>query len=346
MLKRLVLLVVVLALGISVVGAQESTVFCGDLSADDCNLLVKSSDVMGTLQTVTFDFDVAFEMGGFEISPGMDSIVLGMNGDGALNTDFTSLEDFQGRLSMAIVAPDELLGEGMPELAFDLLMVDGILYLDAGPLMGMQGMSMWMGMDLTTLLEESLGMSMEDLMGMEDMGEMDLSGMEGMDQSEFTTITRLADEQVMGQTVAVFETTLDFGGVFSSEAFSGIYAEVMAQALAMQGMDMDTMGMDMDAFMEMMGTMFEDMELSTQQWVGLEDYYMHTGSLYMDMTLDMNALAAAMDLPADPTMPDSITMTLGGELNLHNFNEPLDIVAPEGAQIIDPMMLLGGMGDF
>ena len=346
MLKRLVLLVVVLALGLSLVGAQESTVFCGDLSADDCTLLVKSSDVMGTLQTVAFDFDVAFEMGGVEISPGMDSLVVGLNGDGALNTDLEALENFQAQLTASLVIPGDLLGMGMDELVLDLLMVDGILYLDAGPLMGMQGMSMWMGIDMTTLVEESLGMSLEDMTDM-GMGGMDLSGMEGLyDENEYTTIARLADEQVMGQTVAVFETSLDFGAMFSSEGFSGIYGEVMAQALAMQGIDPDMMGMDMDTFIEAIGTMFEDMELGVQQWIGLDDYYMHYGSLYMDLTMDMNAMVAAMGLPPEPGMPAAITMTLGGELNLHDFNAALDLVAPEGAQIIDPMMFLGGMGDF
>ena len=49
MLKRLIVLVVVLALGLSLAGAQDSTVFCGDLSTDDCNLLVQSADLMSKL---------------------------------------------------------------------------------------------------------------------------------------------------------------------------------------------------------------------------------------------------------------------------------------------------------
>jgi hypothetical protein len=346
MIKRFILLLLVLVLGISVVGAQESTVFCGDLSADDCDLLVKSNEAMSALQTVAFDFDGSFAMGGFEISPGMDSVEIGANGNGALNTDFASLDDFQAQLSLHADVPSELLGEGMPALDLDLIMVDGILYLDAGPMMGMQGMSMWMGLDLAALLEQYAGMSLDDLTNMEGMmGGMDFSGLEGMDQGEYATITRLGDEQVMGQTVAVFETTLDFSGMFSSESFRAIYGEIMAATLAMQGMDMDTMGMDMDTFMDMLGTMFDDMEFSTQEWVGLDDFYMHHGSIYMDMSLDMKAMMSAMGVPAEPDMPASITMTFEGELNLHDFNAPLNIVAPEGAQIIDPSMFMG-MGDF
>jgi hypothetical protein len=230
-------------------------------------------------------------------------------------------------------------------LDFDLVMVDGILYLDAGPMMGMQGMPMWMGLDLAALMEQYLGMSMDDLTNMEGMGGMDLSGLEGMDQSEYATITRLDDEQVMGQTVAVFETTLDFSGMFSSESFRAMYGEVLAATLAMQGMDTDMMGMDMDAFMDMISAMAEGMEMSTQEWIGLDDFYMHHGSINLDMNLNMKALVGAMGVPAEPDMPASITMTFSGELNLHAFNEALDIVAPEGAQIIDPAMFMG-MGDF
>lgn len=342
MIKRLVLFIVILALGISMVGAQESGAFCGDLSGDDCNILVKSGEMMGTLETVAFDFDAAMEMSGVEVSPGMgESFVMGLSGEGALNTDMDALENFQMEMNASLVIPGDLLGTGSDELGLSLVMVDGIMYMDMGSLMGMQGMAMWMGFDLTTLMADSLGMGMEDM----DLGGMDLAGMEDMfSGNEFMTITRLADANMMGQDMAVFETSLDYSALFSSEGFSGMYGEIMAQALAMQGMDMDSLGMDMDAFMDMMGTMMEEMALSWQQWVGLDDYYTHKFALEFGMDMDMMAMSAAIGEAPTADMPESISFVLGGELNLSDFNAPLNIVAPEGAQIMDPAMFLGAGG--
>jgi hypothetical protein len=104
---------------------------------------------------------------------------------------------------------------------------------------------------------------------------------------------------------------------------------------------MDELDMDVEELLNMVAVMFDDTTFSMVQWIGTDDFYAYHMALYMDMTLDMNALAKALDEAPDPTMPEEITMTLEGELNLSDFNVDFGITAPEGATIIDPMMLLG-----
>ena len=42
-----------------------------------------------------------------------------------------------------------------------------------------------------------------------------------------------------------------------------------------------------------------------------------------------------------PDMPETVTMGIEAEIDLYDFNQPVEVEAPEGAQIIDPAMLGG-----
>jgi hypothetical protein len=358
MLKRLFALLLVLMLVVPAVGAQESTVHCGDLSEADCQLLTNSQGVMSEIYAAGFDFELNFDM-----DAGPESISLGMAGDGAFAGDMAameSLEDFdtedfeeilamltgflksfKGQLNFEIDLPTELMMEvGLPELKFELLLAEGVIYADAGPLMGSPE-PMWMGIDLVLFIDaimaEAGDMGAMDMdMDMMDMEDFDVSMFEEMG-SQFMTITRVDDEQVDGVTVAVFQSTFDLGGMMASELFQGLFLEIMAA----QGADMSELGMDAEELLGYMSTMFEDSTFIMEQWIGVDDYYPYYSAMYMDMTMDMEAIAMSMGMPADDDMPSAITMIIEGELSLYNFNEPVEIIVPEGAMVIDPMMFLG-----
>jgi hypothetical protein len=358
MLKRLFALLLVLMLVVPAVGAQESTVYCGDLAEADCALLTNSQSVMSEISAAGFDFELNFDM-----DAGPESISLGMAGDGAFagdmdvmkslegfdTEDFEEilamltgfLKSFKGQLNFEIDLPTELMMEvGIPELKFELLLTEGVIYADAGPLMG-SPTPMWMGIDLVLFIDaimaEAGDMGAMDMdMDMMDMEDFDLSMFEEMG-NQFMTITRVDDEQVDGVTVAVFQSTFDLSGMMSSEPFQGFLMEIMAA----QGADLSELDMDAGELLGMVAAMYENSTFIMEQWIGVDDYYPYYSAMYMEFTMDMEAIVMSMGMPADDDMPGAITMVMEGELSLYDFNEPVEIIVPEGAMVIDPMMFLG-----
>jgi hypothetical protein len=362
MVKRIILVLFVLMLGISAIGAQDNmaaTVFCGDLAEADCDLLVKSQEVMAGVTSFSTDFSLFFEMSGLDMGMGSDSLAMGLTGEGQLVADFGDvdmmaadaemdvlidalLNGFEMDMHLEIVLPDDL-SMGMPELALDIVMVDGVIYMDTAPFMG--GMEpMWMGIDLAGLMDTYMAdimaqLDMDMMLDTTDM--MDMGSVEAFGYADdYTTIVRAEDRDLNGQTVAVFKTSYDFVSLFTDETFRGLYAEIFDSVMAAQ-MDLGDLDMDVEELLDAVAVMFEDTNFSMVQWIGVDDYYSYHNALYIDMTLNMNAVAEAIGEVPPSVMPEEITMILEGELNLDDFNEDFGIVAPEGAQIIDPMMFLG-----
>ncbi len=384
-------LVLLMVLPFSGVSAQmDDITFCGDLSEADCELVTQSQEAMMGLESFAFSFDADFSISGLEMAPGMEELSIGLVGEGAFAADLAMLGDMadmstqdamammedmeglgelfatvlrsvSGEITLEIILSDELLaliGEEIPELVFDLVMLDGVAYLDVGPLMSMgapEPMSMWMGIDVAALYEgmfDEMGGEMDDAMSEFDMsalfeGDLFATFADPEFIGEFVSIARLDDVDVMGQSAAVFETNLDYGALFASEALQEWFADYMNTVMEMTGEDMEDMPPGfMDMMLNVVGTMFADSTFRVQEWIGLDDHFVHHGEMEIVFNLDLAAIMEMMGEEAPSDMPQSMTFALTGNLDLSGFNEPLNIVAPEGAQVIDPAMFLGGMGDF
>lgn len=385
-LLALLILVAVLSLPLSAVGAQGPTVFCGDLSAEDCAIITQSQAAMMNVSSTAFDFTLDM---GLDMAPEVENFAMTLAANGALAVDPATLAELNAMAAMTpeealammdqlpTMLPDlarsvwgeatftltltpELMAEftaetGLETLALSVAGVDGVLYADISPFLPaeMEGMPGWMGIDLGALFEglpalmDMEGMDMGDILG--EMG--DMSAIMESDfitqmqdpayMGEFATITRLADAAVMGQTVAVFETTMDFGAMFGSEAFMeymNAVVEMQMQMMAEQDIP------DMEMISGMLSAMFENFDMSVVEWIGLDDYYAYHAEF--NMAFDMNFAALAEMMPPGTDMsdaPDNFAMTFNMALDLSAINEPVSVTAPEGAQVIDPMMFLGGM---
>ncbi len=364
-----------------------STVFCGDLDQADCDLLVQSEAAMQALESAAFDMTMDFSItSDQELMDGMDTLAMSMNVVGAAAADMAVLGDFQdmtledlpqmmeslpelvgtvlrgvaGDVTLTIELPVELMAAmsvpGMDSLVLELMMVDGVLYINLdtlAPLMGEAGetgMTGWLGLDLAGMYEvifEQMGDELDAQM------QQQMEQMQALFSSEFFTamnnpdflegfmaIERLDDVDNMGQTMAVFQTTFDYEALLANEAFQAGFQEYMEAVMAMQA---DLAGDLPENFEEVMGQaalqMMSGINLSLVQWVGLEDLYTHHLEMVMDFDMDFAALAGLVPEEADE-MPGNFAMSMSLVLDLGGFNEPVELVAPEGATVINPMMMM------
>lgn len=385
-------LVLLFALAIPLSGAFAqggSTVFCGDLSDADCDILVQSEAAMQTLESSTFNLAVDFSLTGDpEAMGGMEGFAFAMDVAGAGAADMDMLGDFQqmtpedlpqimenlpvmlgevlraitGEATLTVELPVELMAAaGSPDLdslVLELLMADGVLYINLdtlAPLMsesGEAGMSGWMGLDLAGMYEvmfeqmgDEMGAQMEDQMGaMQDLFDTDFFNMMSNPEmlNGFMNIERLDDVEHMGQTMAVFQTTLDYEAMLNTEAFQAGFQEYMQAVMEMQAGMTGELPEGFDTTMsEAAMQMMSGISLTMVQWVGQEDFYTHHIDVAMDFDMDFAALAEMLPDEADE-MPDNFVMSMDFVLDLGAFNEPVEVTVPEGAPVINPMMMVPG----
>lgn len=356
-------------------GGEDAPVYCGDLSADDCAILEQSElamlEVASSAVSIQMDMDMvgmedpddAFSMSflmdgvfaadpeilaNFEGAPDPEAMTEMMSEGLAALVEL--LRGVQGEVSLEIVLPAELAAEaGMPmdTLATELVMVDGVLYANLESLIPVEAgdemqMPAWMGLDLAGMYEMVGDMPMEEFGGeIEDMQELftseELAGLYDYTAWEdFIIISRLEDEELMGQTMAVFNIVLDYEAMFADDAFEEAFTAYIDKLLELQGVDGEELP---DNFVDVVQAMVAGMSVEINQWIGLDDYYLHHFDLDFAFDLDSEAIAAVEPKAADD-MPENFSMSMSMVIDSSAFNEPVEVEAPEGAQVINPMMFM------
>jgi hypothetical protein len=360
----LTLLLAAFALLGGVASAQDFPVFCGDLSDDDCALLTEATETMRAVESAIFHLDFDFAMSGLP-DTAMESINFQIGGDGAFAVDGDALsalsafsmspEDLLENIEelpamveeaiQAIAADVTLVIEIPPELSeqsptplpervsVSARLVDGFAYVNLDKLaeLDMSG-SMprsWQGIDLAGLYRSLLERQMPSMNGM-------LSSMAGFGSmsaftdpeflSSFTTVERLEDSEVDGQAAAVFETTLDYGALFSDPTMLDIMRSSVEGMGGFGGTKPDPETIDM--MMTMYATMFDGLELEMTQTVGLDDHYVHQVGVFMDWTPAFGAMMGV----SSANMPE-MRFVMEVHVDLARFNDAPEISAPEDAHI-------------
>ena len=373
----LFLTALLLALVPGVALAQGPDVFCGSLSEADCALVTQSQQAMQELTSSAFNLSADFSMtSSKEFEPGINAIEINLTGSGALAADMSALADLQGmtpdqmaqmmdtlpqmlvdtlrgvagQATFNLVLPPALM-EGAPipsELTLNLVGVDGVLYVDLRSLLPaesveQEGTPAWIGIDVAGMYE-TLFQQMSDVPLSEMQGLLDASGFAQMMNpdliGQFVSIERGADQTVDGQTVAVFTTTIDYQALASSDAFQQMMDQYMQAAMEMEGQSMEDLPIDMNA---LVSAMMSGIQLSVEEWVGLDDSLLHHVGMDMSFTLDREAIAAVAGNQASLSDVPDFGMTFNATLDLSDFNAPVEVTAPEGAQVINPMMMLPDM---
>ncbi len=378
------LLIVALAFGTGFAQAPNGEVLCGDLDEADCEILVNSQETMSTVESMSFDSEGQFTVnvdglaitvemlmdGSYAADTGALMSMMGTNSEmmdmldnpeamaEMMNMYGEVLNAVTADVNMSVALPAFLLGPDVPgELTMQMIAEDGIFYLYAVDPETDEGE--WIGLDVSNfgeeyaqLIEEAMSemdsedMSMEDMMGIYDSEFFTL-----MQDSEFwnsyVSVTRLSDEDVDGQAMAVFITEYDYASALSDERFSAALQDyintifsLMEEDMAMDESDMtpeDVAGF----FSDLTQTLLGNMEMQQVVWIGLDDGYVYHSEMFYTIEIDMEALATIIEEfsgePVDMSEMGFRTMTLSVTFmtDASNFNEPVEVEAPEGVEIID-----------
>lgn len=326
--RMLMVLLVVLLLSLSGVLADSSdrAILCGDLPETDCQILLNNADVMDSLNSFAFLMNINLN------ASGDDAMQLTLNGGGALSladealhaanamSETMSGADMSALAELLLTSLEadvwvELQGEAAEEdfdMGFNLLLKDGVVLVGAEALEAVTGEPMT-GID-------AIGIDLNDAIGemLEETGAMPAMDADEMEAAEMAAISvaRLADSELNGVAVAVFESDFDLNTILSL---------ISAEQLVGASDDME----DSQAAAQMMEAI-DVSEFSVRQYIGLGDSYTYR----IVMALDMTMASESGDLDADA----QIVMDMS--IDLSNFNEPVEVEIPEDAFVFPLAMML------
>lgn len=359
------LAILVLVAGIVPVAAAQNNpdpqkLNCLNLSTDDCAIVQASLDNINNMNSFSLTMSVTEALAGAEaIAPGMglDSST-DLKGSGAVVIDhaaMTSDAPYNGvSMSFDVTGNSSSNGTAQP-VDTSFVLVDGVVYFkdDSGAWKGvaiddmmkhpevMQGLmasipgTSMMGMSLPPEMLNGMMGDMGQFGGTSAqgaMGNLNLGGLDPMtllDIPGFISQKRLADEDMMGQTMQVFAYTGDIGTLLQSSDLQQALTDAMSGGAA-SGAPSGGMGGQMAMMIPALlqsttGTM------TVTRWIGADDQFMHQVSLVVDAQIDLfgGAPASSKVTPIPP-----ITLKLDATFGLDKINDTAAPTAPEGATIV------------
>ncbi|MCC6615519.1 MAG: hypothetical protein IT320_18745 [Anaerolineae bacterium] len=257
LLLALLLIFVLLSSGLALAQDDMQGVYCGALSEQDCDLLMRNKDFALSSAHIDFSFnmDLTAENESFSLSgTGSGAFV----GAPALTTSLQDMQpaittlqqielavnvmrDLDAEMTLSITVPESMaeLPADVDSIDLEVKLVDGIGYVNLdtlAPLMGSAGentqMQGWAGLDIVGLLDalmeehpelfESMGSSTQTLDP-----ELIMQFQNPERIKDYVDIQRTSAD---GAPVAVFETTVDMAALVDDPAFT----ELMLQAMEAQ----------------------------------------------------------------------------------------------------------------
>jgi len=190
--------------------AQGGDPRCLGLNEADCQIFLNATDKMSAITSFTVpEWSVAFSF-----SDGTESVAFEANGQAG----FAFAPDGSELVMHIIVESLAMEPDTMGDFSFsELIMTQDMVYILAN--------GTWYG---ASLEEAGLGdlSALTDLSGMgTDAG--DLSGLEALDLSGAITMTREADIQAMGQSLAVFKVDVDLAQLVVTLLSSPVIGEIL-----------------------------------------------------------------------------------------------------------------------
>ena len=345
--------------------AQESTVFCGDLSEADCALITQASTATASLQSGSIDFSLNLNMTNIPDSPAALNISVSGNGSASGMGAFQSLADvapdadlatvipqlldaleaFNGDLNLNITIPAELAEGGPNSVDLNLVWVNGTGYINFDALQPVTNdptLTGWGGLEIVALVRAALEQQPELLDQLGDMSSMSgAMGAGGFDPAmierfsdpefagQYMTITRAADENGL----AVFETTLDFGALYNDPAFQELMQQQMESQMETSGSEMSAE--EMEEALNLANQMFENATFTIREAIDPATGYTNSvsGNMVFDMTSMMESAGETTDGP--------VVFSMDFNLAFSEQDSAALVTAPADAELFPYQMLLG-----
>ncbi|NWG16394.1 MAG: hypothetical protein HXY41_07140 [Chloroflexi bacterium] len=346
-----VFLVVALALTLFPAAAQDMMDPCLGLSAADCEIVKAADAKVAELTSFTQSFKFNLSLSGLQTLSGL----MGTTGEGApqaltitadaANSPFVlnlAASDPMAAFAMAMDVNGSITGTGSDDQSgtSSFVIVDGVFYAK-DPETGQ-----WMGIPLSEFLDSAgmAGLPVDPAALLEgDMGAMGAaadptallagSGLSPEDVAAlmtvegFTSQTRLADAEMMGQAMYAFESKIDFVPLLSSQAFQNILTNLAASSDDPSMAQAGQIGM-------MLPMLLQEGNIKLTRWIGANDMWIHRVVVEANVVVDLAAMMGASGGSNAPQMePITLRMMLDVELSAHNAT--VAPTAPEGAQMME-----------
>jgi hypothetical protein len=308
------------------------------LSDTDFQLMTTANAMSTAAQSFDYDFTFTVNAAGGDMA---SNAYLMVTGNGEAGQDAFSIA-----LNVAGTVDDENV-----LAALEARIVGDMLYVNVqNPTTGES--SGWIGMSLsdlgTTLSQGFMEGFMEDnplgldpaaaeqaaqgdfssIMQMEGVAEA-MQALATLDPAEFVAMSRLGDETVNGANTAHFSTNVDLRGLLQSEAFISLAGMAITMNQAEEGSptpEPEQVNAMATGAMAMIAAGIEQLDLNFDQYVGLDDGFVHRAVLNFGLNVDPTTFGSE---------GDPVTLALNFDINLSEYNQPINVAVPEGAQIID-----------
>ena len=314
--RMLSVVVLVTLLATPFVSFAQGDPRCAGLSEADCQIVLQAAEKMMGVTSVTIpSFEFSFELNVPDSATGeIQSMAVSGDGNGAVSV--TSPDDAVVYLYLSSLYV-EAQGESQSFNDVELILTPTMQYVKVK--------GEWYGGEETT-----------DFSGF-DTGSMDFNAVMnelGIDLTGVMNTTRGDDAQLHGQAMATFVSTIDVGQLLTALLAS----PAVGEALGMAGEGEGAMSPEE---MQMIGALFVPMlagtTVETEQWIGLEDGYVHDVSMDVVLNLDMSMFEMG-----------TMTGELHFDVELDGFNAPVSVEFPTDYKPLEEMDSslpdLGGLG--
>lgn len=372
--KTLFLFVMLLAVFSGTAMAQDlPQTFCGDLAEADCNILEQSAEAMRELNSAAFNFQ--FDFGMSNIPDFDESINFSLMGDGAYALDQEALSPLMLSPTELMENMDKLpqiledaikaisadanfvltLPQNLPDVetplpgkvGLSVRMVDGVGYVNLEKLAELDRSGEmprgWIGLDLAGLVRQAMAQQSDAFQNMPNMDmSMDMMSMFANPEfiNRYLTVTRAEDIAVDGQQAATFNMSFDLAGLFSDPAYQEMLLGQIQSMMGSLGSSENLSQSDLDMVMKLYSTLFEGLDFTMSQTIGLEDFYVRQTKMDMAWVLDLNSIGAAFGETSSTKM-EPINLNMNFQAGLSQFNNAPEITAPENAQMVPLDDLMG-----
>lgn len=349
-LSLLMVVMIVLAAAPTVFAQGTEDMMCVGLSEADCAILMEATAKSEEIESFFMDFSVDMtlsNLGAVAMMMGeteeVGDITMNIAGNGPFMTDMTVMPP--ARMAMTVDAEvndgTEVDGGNVQIVIADGVIYssedagatwEGITFEDALNSMDPSDRAMIEGLlggDLSELPEGAL--SPNDLAAgspfamLEEFGLSEEAIMSLVDVPGFITQQRVADEEMMGQTMIVFESVVELAPLFASEEFATVLNGVMAVA-AEEDPSVAEMGMMVPMLLSGL-----DVTITQTQYIGADDMYVHGLGLDFLLSFDLSMLMGGGE--GGQEIPP-IVLDFQFDVTLDQINEAFDITAPEGAVML------------
>jgi hypothetical protein len=356
--KTILVIWILVAIVIVSTGSVTAQDNCGNLSSADCAFLMTSEAIMQNTKSAVFRMDMEMTFSDTFGLMADEPFALRIIADGAYTLDLpqadetaTMLQFMDGALRgintdmtiiISLTDPTQPSSDDVV-VTLDMRMVDGIFYFNGDKLDESLAGAGWQGFDLAGFFSAAIAQ---------------LEGMLNLpipESSESTTSTlmgygglvRAEDDTINGKSMAAFEDSVILSDYTEDPVERALILDALEDAIRSNA-PFGYSDSEREEAAEAYLAMFENLQISLREYVGLDDNYLYRMELSLDFHPEPGAMSFDAPDPMGIRMLAFIDFGFTFALDLNQFDDAPFAVAPPDATLIpldELLRELGQLGD-